>query len=414
MALRKAQAVRHAPSERLKTELAGLKLRSPCLIASSFLTGDIRRIRRADQAGAGGVSTKMALLQVLYDFRADILVHKKGMWLTAPGDKRISIQEACRLVAQAKEETGLAVFANMLGPAADLEWWQELARQLEQAGADALELDLSCPNLSAELCGILGAPPGGCVAQYPELTLAVTRAVKEVVKIPITCKLTAMVGNIGQIARACYEGGADAITAINGLPAAPPIDIHGGGRPLYISLDRHNMGSICGPAIFPVACRAVADISRNVPIPVIGCGGVSTWQDAVQMIMWGASALEICTAVVLKGFRVIEEINRGLEAFMLQNGYSSLEEFRGLALQYISPPDQLRFKDIRIAVDMDKCNLCGLCLNLGQCLALSTDGSLINVDNSQCIMCGVCVQVCPRGAFTAHEETSTATTGHGH
>ncbi|MDP2726488.1 MAG: 4Fe-4S binding protein [Dehalococcoidia bacterium] len=401
-------------SERLKTGLAGLQLRSPCLIASSFLTGDIRRIRRADQAGAGGVSTKMALLQVLYDFRADIVVHKKGMWIIAPGDKRISIQDDCRLVARAKEETRLVVIANLLGPAADLEWWQELARQLQDAGADALELDLSCPNLSGELCGILGAPPGASVAQYPELSLAVTRAVREVAKIPIICKLTASVSNIGLIAKACHEAGADAITAINGVPAVPPIDIYGNGRPMYIGLDRHNLGGMCGPAIFPIACRAVADISRNVPIPVIGCGGISTWQEAVQMIMWGASALEICTAVILKGFRVIEQINEGLDKYMEHQGYNSIQDFRGVALQHISTPDQLQFRDIRISVDMDRCNLCGLCLNLGQCLALSAVDGKVVVDNDQCIMCGVCVQVCPRKALTAWEKTSGAALRHGY
>jgi dihydroorotate dehydrogenase subfamily 1 len=392
----------------LKTELAGLKLRSPCIIASSFLTGDIQRIKRADQAGVGGISTKMALLQVPYRFRADIVVHKKGLWIAAPGDKRISVGEACELIARAKRETGLVVMANMLGPAADLEWWQELARQLEGAGADALELDISCPNLSRELCGILGAPLGACIAQYPELTLAVTRAVREVVRVPLICKLTAMVGDIGQVARACYEGGADAITAINGLPGVPPVDIHGGGRPLYMALDRHNMGSICGPAIYPVACRAVAEIRRAVPIPVIGCGGISTWQEAVQMIMWGASALQICTAVILQGFRVIEQINEGLERFMVQEGYTSIEDFKGLALQHLSPPDQLQFKDVQISIDLDKCNLCGRCLNIGQCLAISMTGQTIAVDNSQCIMCGVCVQVCPKKAFQVQEGVPAA------
>ncbi len=385
--------------DRLQTRLTGLSLSSPLIVASSVLTGDMERIRSAEKFGAGGISTKMAMPVTPPVAHPDIILRPRGGGIVSPGDKRLFIDEASALVRQAKLETNLVVIANVLAPADDLAAWQRLAIELEHAGADALELDISCPNISKDVHSNSRLPLGMCIAQSPDTTEQVTRAVKRAVKIPVLCKLTAQVTDIGEIARACQRGGADAIVAINGIRAAPPIDIKNGGRPKYTMLEKHNLGTLTGDPLFPIACRIVAEIARAVDVPVIGCGGISTWQDAVEMMMWGASAVEICTAILVRGFPLIEQINQGVTAFMVEQGYNSTSDFIGVALNYLVPCPQIVYRKFDLTIDATRCNMCRLCLAPGICTALLEEDNKIVWDGKQCLNCGTCLQVCQRHAF---------------
>lgn len=386
-------------SDRLHTRVVGLDLRSPCIVASSVLTGDIERIRLAERFGAGAVSTKMALPMAPPASQPDIIIRPKRSGIVSPGDKRLIVDDARLLVKQAKGETDLVVIANILAPADDLEAWQMLAVELQKAGADALELDISCPNIPKDVDYVPGIPLGTCVAQFPEATERVTRAVKSAVDIPVLCKLTAQVVDIAEIARACERGGADGIVAINGFRAAPPIDIWNGGRPKYVTLERHNLGTLSGAPLFPIACRMVAEIVRAVDLPVIGCGGVSSWQDAVEMMMWGASAVEMCASIIVNGFEVLKLINAGIEGFVVEQGYGSVTDFVGEALKYMAPSRDIAFRKINLSVDRSKCNMCRVCLKPGICVAISASDDMIIIDNDRCLDCGTCVQVCPRQAI---------------
>lgn len=393
-------------SNRLETAFLGFPLRSPCLIGSSFLTGDIRRIKRADLHGAGGVSTKMALLEVPFRAQADVIVLPNGMGIATTGDKRLPVDAACDLIRQVKQECSLMVMANVVGPDVDAEGWQEVATRLAEAGADALELDISCPNMPPQIVEGKLTPPGACIAQFPSLSQRITRAVKDVVNIPVICKLTAVVTSIREVALACEAGGADAITAINGIPGVPPVDIRNGGRAPFMTIREYSPGAICGPAILPIACRAVADIYQTVNLPIIGCGGVMSWRDAVQMIMYGASAVEMVTSIALHGFEIVDEINRGISAFMEEQGYSSIEDFRGLAVRHLRRPEEMEYRDIWLTVRQDRCNKCMRCLRIGQCLAINFSDGAIHLDNEQCIHCGTCRQVCPQQAIEYKERTA--------
>ncbi len=390
-------------NNRIETNLLGLKFRGPCIVGSSFLTGHIERIKRADRNGAGGVSTKMALLQVPFKAQSNLLFHPNGIGFTATGDKRMNLEAASRLVRQVKQECSLVVLSNIVGPGVDLDGWQRLALGLEEAGADAIELDISCPNLPPGVMGDKNARLGSCVAQSPELSRRITRAVKDVVHVPVLCKLTAAVASIQEVAMACEEAGADGITAINAVPAVPPIDIRNKGKAPYVNVDTYAYGALAGPAIFPISCRAVADIYKVVKIPVIGCGGVSSWKDAVTMIMWGASAVQMVASITLNGYEVIAEINRGVNAFMEDQGYSSIEDFRGLALKYAARPEEMEYKDPWLLVHKDRCSLCMRCLRIGQCLAISLRDGAITLDNDLCIHCGTCLQICPQRAIDFQE-----------
>lgn len=379
---------------RLGLELAGLNLTGPCIVASSVLTGDPERIARAAEAGAAGVSTKMAMVGERRQSHPDVILRPRGGGIVTPGDKRLTLDQACSLVDRTRRETALTVFANLLAPAEDEAAWQRGAERLENAGADALELDLSCPNVP-------GVTSTRSVAQSPEHSERLTRAVKRAVTVPVFCKLTAQVVDIAEVARACEAGGADGIVAINGLPAVPEIDVRRRGRASYLTSDRHSLGALTGSPLFPLACRAVADLVRNVSVPVVGCGGVSTWEDAVKMMMWGASAVQLCTSILLRGFATVREINRGIARFMAEEGYASPSDFIGAALEHVVPADEIARRRVRLSVDRRECNLCGRCLRPGICLALSQADGRIVLDDAQCLNCGVCLQLCPRKAIAA-------------
>ncbi len=214
---------------------------------------------------------------------------------------------------------------------------------MEKAGADALEVDLSHPFIEEAAETFM--------ARFADLTADAVRAVKAPVGIPVIIKLTPITSDLSLVAQACEQAGADAITITNALPSAPPIDIWSDGLPVSLTLEDLTWSCIAGAAIFPIACYAVAHVAKSVKIPVIGCGGVTTWQDVVKMVMWGASAVQICTAIHLHGFQIIDEINRGLELFLEEKGYSSIEDLRGLALKYIVPQVGAKVKeDYRVAV----------------------------------------------------------------
>ncbi|MFC2067446.1 4Fe-4S binding protein [Chloroflexota bacterium] len=390
----------------LETNLLGFMMKSPIMVASSFLTRNAKLMRLAEKNGAGGVSTKAAFMKVPFSFQPSINVLPHGMGIQANGDARIDYKRAKDIIQEIKQDTQMMILGNVMGSGMDLESWQHVAQELEEAGADAMELDLACPNRA--MGATLKAPPGTMIAQYAHMSKDVTEAVKAVVHIPITCKLTAVVSSLREVAEACEEAGADAITVTNGLPGVPPIDIWDDGSISFMKLDKSNLGGVVGPPIFYQACNAVAQVSQATKIPVIGCGGITTWQDAVQMIMWGANALQICTGITLYGFKLIDDINRGLEYFMTEKGYSTIDDFRGAALQNILPPEQLEFQDLYLTVRQDLCNLCMRCLSIGPCLAISFRDNAIYLDNDECITCGTCIGVCPQRAIEFHPKVAVA------
>ncbi len=382
---------------RLGQTFLGFKLTSPVIVASGFLTRNVELLTIAEKHGAGGISTKACMLlpqeEVPLDFRPDATVLPRAAGMLIPGDKRPPGKEILKMVREIKRQgTSLMILCNTIGGGKDLDRWQYLARELEAAGCDALELNAAHP--------FIDVPPEVFLARFADLLAQAVKAVKDAVSIPVIVKLTPITSDLRLVAQSCEEAGADAITITNALPAAPPIDIWNGGGPLSRTLKNLTWSCLCGPAIFPIASYGVAHVAKSVKIPVIGCGGITTWQDAVQMIMWGASTVEVCAAIHLDGFQVIGQINRGLKYFMEEKGYSSIEDFRGLSLKQLIPQNEVAVKeDYRVAVREDRCNLCMRCLRIGQCLAISLRDNAIVIDNDKCVPCGTCVQICPQQAI---------------
>lgn len=366
-------------SRRLKTHLLGHELSSPVIVASSFLTRNIQLLRLAEEHGAGGISIKQVSMSPIHSFMADLTLLPDRMGMIAAGDVRPQGEEMLRVLREFKKETKIMVIGNLGTPAGDPPAkWQEAARIVEEAGADNIEVKM---------------------AQSVDATVRIIRAIKAAVSIPVIIKLKALALDPTLLAQACEDAGADAITISNALPAAPPIDIWNGGRSPSNFMENLTWNTVIGHTIFPIACYSVGQVSKTVKIPVIGSGGITTWKDVVKMVMWGASAVQICSAIALHGFELLDGINRGLDYFLEKNNYSSIQDFRGLSLKQVLPETEVKLKDIRLSVREDLCDLCMRCLHIGQCLAISLRDNTISIDNEECIRCGLCMQVCPPKAI---------------
>ena len=200
--------------------------------------------------------------------------------------------------------------------AASIEGFIEVAEVLSETGADALEVNVSCPNVEEEM-GMLGAD---CLN-----TERVTAAVRDVAKQPVFVKLSPNVTDITSIAISAEKGGADAITAVNTLKGmAINAEIR---RPILSNIT----GGLSGSALKPIALRCVWEIAESVEIPVIGCGGISNWRDAIEFFLAGASAIEIGTAVMEQGFCIYKNIVEGMKVYLTTHGFSDIEEIIGLA-----------------------------------------------------------------------------------
>lgn len=299
--------------EGLAVEVAGLKLRSPTMNASGVLGMSALLLKRVYDSGAGAVVTKSLGPAPRPGHINPTVVEVEGGILNAMGLPNPGVEGYLEELRELKGE-GVPIVASFF--ASTVQEFQSDAKALARAGADALELNLSCPNVGGE--------PGMCAADDVSVE-RVTRSVKQVVKIPVFVKLSPNVTDIAGIAVAAEKGGADAITAVNTLKAmAIDADFR---RPVLSNVT----GGLSGSAIKSVALRCVWEIAEVVKVPIIGCGGVSNWRDAIEYMLAGASAVEIGTAVMNHGFEVYGNVNDGVARYLSENGFGSVSEAVGLA-----------------------------------------------------------------------------------
>ena len=297
----------------MSVELAGIKLPNPTILASGILGVSSEIMIRASRSGAGAVVTKSFNRNGREGYRNPSFIEVPGGFLNAlgiPNPGMVEMKEEVRAVARA----GVPVIASVFG--FDADEFAEAATMGEEGGATAIELNVSCPHVKEV---------GVEIGQRPSMVAEVTRAVKKRVHVPVFVKLTPNVTSIVEIAVAAEKAGADGITAINTVlgmaidaEAASPVL---GGQ----------VGGLSGPALHSVAVRAVYQIKDAVQIPIIGVGGVTTWKDAVEMMMAGASAVQVGTAVMYHGVEVFREIVGGISKFLGENGYRSVRELVGIA-----------------------------------------------------------------------------------
>lgn len=386
----------------LEVNFAGIKLKNPLVIASSELTNTPEKIKLAHKWGAAAVSTKLAFLQVPFYARPYHILERGGGFYS-PSGQRLNVTEAQRLIDQAKRETDLIIIANMMGPGSNVEGWAELGKRLEEAGADLLELNMSCPNvgLMAQQAGVdVTEELGAALGQNAALSREVTRAVVSSVRIPVMPKMTPE-ANTALVAEECGKGGAAAVSAINCPQSLPGCDIYNDGQPLYPSTRNQSFAGLCGPWIRPLAFRHVAQIASRVPeLPICGGGGLTSWTHVVQMIMYGATTVSFCTLLYNRGFEVLPSLEQGLNDFMEKQGYQSILDFRGKALKYIVTPNRIEYLSMVPKINEARCNGCEICTKMGHCEVLFMQEKKARVlQPEKCPGCSVCAWICPLKAI---------------
>lgn len=297
----------------LAVEVAGLRLENPLILASGILGTSPRLLARAAREGAAAVVTKSFTLEPRRGHLPPIVVEVKAGLVNAVGLENPGAQAIHDLVSEYRRLSHKPIIVSVAGSSPDE--FARVARTAEEAGADAVELNLSCPH-ARELGLELG--------RDPMLVAKVTEAVRRAVSIPILVKL-GICDNLIDCARRAEERGADAIVLINTLRAVV-IDVWL-RRPVLTNV----VGGLSGPAIHPIAVYAVWTVYRRVRVPIIGCGGVEDWRDAVELMLAGASAVQVGSAIARRGLTVFREIADGIRSYLRREGFSSVREIVGLA-----------------------------------------------------------------------------------
>lgn len=387
------------------SKFIGLQPKTPFLVASGQITSEGSRIKNwvktLDDNHWGGIVTKT------YSKNPPQQFMRPYLWSTS-NYKGIAMQNAGPDLTQIKKkelydlkescsyahDLRLVVIVNILG--SSLEEWRELTQIVSEVGADAIELNISCPLkiASREESG------GSLIGQVPEAAAEVTAAVKAVSKVPIIVKLTPNVSNIVSIANAVKESGADAVSAINTVQGIIGVNIET-GVPVPSDIEgRSYISGLSGPLVRPIGLRCVCEIAKNIEIPICGIGGIENWTNVVEYLMLGCSIVQVCTAVMWHGFGIGSKMYEGLIKFMNKKNYSSIDDFQGMALKHITL--EVEKMTVKAQVNAEKCNGCGLCLspcNEAQFGAIRIENKLAIINQDICGGCGLCEVVCRRNAI---------------
>jgi len=296
------------------------------------------------------------------------------------------------------------VIASIMAPADKPQEWAELAQMTIQSGAKAVELNISCPH------GMTENAAGAYIGQDPALTAEIVSAVRESISAPVWVKLTPNVTDIDIIGSSAIQAGADCLAAINTLSGIAGVDIET-MTPLPAVNGRTAFGGISGPAIKPVALRCTAQLAK-LGKPISAMGGINDWKDAVEFFLLGASTVQLCTAVMFKGFDIIQDLIAGLTEYLSGKGFNSFEEIIGLALPKIVQFDELNISGRTAFIINKECDLCGDCIIACRdagLQAIRIENSRAVIDQDKCDCCGLCTVVCPIDAVEQIENNSAYT-----
>ena len=346
----------------LSIEFCGVKAPNPFWLASGPPTNSEYQVRRAFDAGWGGAVWKTLAGEPIVnvssrygaiDYDGRKVMGLNNIELITDRPLEVNLKEIARVK---KAHPDRALFVSLMVES-KREAWHEITKQTQDAGADGIELNFGCPH------GMSERGMGSAVGQVPDYTCMITEWVKEVATIPVMVKLTPNVGDIAAIGRAAVRGGADAISLINTINSIMGVDLEharpqaGGPRP------RQPRRLLRAGRQADRAQHGRRDRRRSaIKVPISGIGGIQAWQDAVEFLLLGAGSVQVCTAVMHYGFRIVEHLKSGLEGWMREKGYRSISEFVGLSVPRIKSWGELDLNYKIVArIDQDKCIHCGLC-----------------------------------------------------
>ena len=300
----------------LSVDIAGLKLRSPTALASGILGYSADSLQAVAESGAGAVVTKSVGVTPRMGYANPTVVQAKSGLINAIGLPNPGINEYIKEITYTKSILQVPLIVSVYGYSTDE--YALAAKKAVEAGADAVELNVSCPHVKYT---------GSEIGQNPKLLKDVICKVKAEVRKPVIVKLSPNVTDIVEIADAAAKAGADALTVINTVRAMA-IDAE-----TTLPILSNIRGGLSGPAIKPIALRCVYDIYETVKTPIMGCGGITDWRDAVEFLLAGAVAVQVGTAIATEDRGVFQTINKGIEAYLKKKGYGSVKEIVGLSHQ---------------------------------------------------------------------------------
>ncbi|HMP72817.1 MAG TPA: NAD-dependent dihydropyrimidine dehydrogenase subunit PreA [Kiritimatiellia bacterium] len=397
----------------LSINLAGIKSPNPFWVASAPPANTAYQCHRAFEAGWGGVVWKTI---------GDPIVNVSSRYssLDLFGQRMVgfnnielisdrSIETNFREIKECKDRwPNHAVIASLMTDTR--ENWHDMMKRSLDSGADGVELNFGCPH------GMCERGMGSAVGQNPDVIETIVGWVMEVAQIPVIVKLTPNITSVAHAARAAKRAGADAISLINTINSITQVDLDRMCPEPYVEgMSTH--GGYCGPAVKPIALNMLHECAADpeVGLPISGIGGISNWKDAAEFIALGSTSVQVCTAIMHYGFRIVEDMIDGLNDFLDRKGMASVNDLRGLAVKSVNKWEVLNLNYKRIAsIDYDKCIGCNLCFvacedGAHQAIALTKPEDLKvglgpgrlpgkpipEIKEAECVGCNLCSIVCP-------------------
>ena len=396
----------------LRSNFIGIKSPNPFWLASAPPTDKEVNVRRAFEAGWGGVVWKtlgsegppvVNVSGPRYGaiFGADRrLLGLNNIELITDRSLEINLQE---IKSVKRDYPDRALVVSLMVPC-DEESWKAILKRVEETEADGVELNFGCPHGMAE------RGMGSAVGQVPEYIEMVTRWVKQHSRMPCIVKLTPNITDVRARAEAAKRGGADAVSLINTINSITSVDLDlFAPEPTIDGKGTH--GGYCGPAVKPIALNMVAEIARSEAtrgLPISGIGGVTTWRDAAEFMALGAGNVQVCTAAMTYGFKVVEEMISGLSDYMDQKGFTATQDLVGRAVPNVTDWQYLNLNyTTKAVINQDDCIKCGRCYaacedTSHQAIDMSAD-RVFTVKDEECVACNLCVNVCPVDCITMDE-----------
>lgn len=389
----------------LTSNFLGIKSPNPFWLASAPPTDKAYNVNRAFEAGWGGVSWK-----TLGEDPHIVNVNGPRYAAIHSNDRRVIGFNNIELITDRPFQTNIdemrqvkrdwpdrALIASVMLPMNEASWAKYIPI-IEDTGVDGFELNFGCPH------GMSERGMGAAVGQVPEYVQQAAEWCKKYSSIPVIVKLTPNITNIIHPAEAAQRGGADAVSLINTINSIMHVDKD--SLTMYPTTDGMGThGGYCGEAVKPIALSMVSEIARNPEtrnLPISGIGGVSNWEDAVDFIALGATNVQVCTAAMVYGFRIVEDMIDGLNQFLDEKNMASVHDLVGRAVPSVTDWKYLNLNHIvKANIDQDKCIQCGRCHIVCEDTSHQAITSEVNgvrkfsIKEEECVGCNLCVCVCP-------------------
>ncbi|MFC4687705.1 NAD-dependent dihydropyrimidine dehydrogenase subunit PreA [Epilithonimonas pallida] len=400
----------------ISCDFLGIKSPNPFWLASAPPTDKKVNVMRAFEAGWGGVVWKTLGSQVknvssrysAINFNGQRVAGFNNIELISDRPLDINLREIEEVV---REFPDRAMIISLMADNTR-EAWHEMVKRCEQTGAHGFELNFGCPH------GMTERGMGAAVGQDPEIAGMIVEWVMEVATLPVITKLTPNVHSVVPTGRAAVNAGTNALSLINTIQSVTGIDLdtfvpnpNVGGQSVF--------GGYCGPAVKPIALKMLTTISKDPvtsQVPISGIGGVSTWQDAVEFMLLGSTSVQVCTAAMKYGFRIVEDLCEGLNNWMDEKGFEKITDFVGKSVPTMTEWEKLDLNFHIVAnINQDKCIHCGLCHiaceDTSHQAIFKGDGMPYNtytINEPECVGCNLCKLVCPVDNCITMEEKRVA------